>query len=133
MDRNTSHLAGEFLVAGELARRQLAVSMTFGNAKSVDIYAESASHTYRVDAKAIRSKTNWPMARSQINGEVVYVFVYLGTQRAVLQNRSAEFFIVKGSEILSKNLISTWSGNRSGVTYQTLKASGFEDAWSAFK
>ena len=41
IEKNTTHLAGEFLVAGELARRGYAVSLTMGNAKSVDIYAES--------------------------------------------------------------------------------------------
>jgi hypothetical protein len=40
--KNTTHLAGEFLVAGEISRRGYPVSITVGNAKSVDIYAESS-------------------------------------------------------------------------------------------
>jgi len=42
--KNTTHLAGEFLVAGELARRGYPVSITFGNAKSVDIYRNEGGH-----------------------------------------------------------------------------------------
>jgi len=41
IDKNTSHLAGEFLVAGELSRRGYPVSITMGNAKSIDILADS--------------------------------------------------------------------------------------------
>ena len=41
LQKNTTHLAGEFLVAGELSRRGYPVSITMGNAKSVDIYAEA--------------------------------------------------------------------------------------------
>ena len=41
IQKNTTHLAGEFLVAGELSRRGYPVSITMGNAKSVDIYVEA--------------------------------------------------------------------------------------------
>ena len=58
LDKNTSHLAGEFLAAGELSRRGLGVSIAIGNAKSVDIVAQSTTVIYRVDAKAVRAKTN---------------------------------------------------------------------------
>lgn len=57
-EKNTSHLAGEFLVAGELARRGYPVSITMGNAKSVDIYADSKAGPIKIDAKAGRAKGN---------------------------------------------------------------------------
>ena len=46
--KNIIHLAREFLVAGELSRRGYPVSITMGNAKSVDIYAEPG-HLHRQD------------------------------------------------------------------------------------
>ena len=54
VQKNTTHLAGEFLVAGELSRRGYPVSITMGNAKSVDIYADTTAGVVRVDAKAGR-------------------------------------------------------------------------------
>ena len=61
-NKNTTHLSGEFLVAGELSRRGYPVSITMGNAKSVDIYAESSAGVLKIDAKAGRAKGNWPIA-----------------------------------------------------------------------
>ncbi len=52
IDKNTTHLAGEFLVAGELSRRGYPVAITFGNAKSVDIYATTQQGEIKIDAKA---------------------------------------------------------------------------------
>lgn len=129
MDKNTSHLAGEFLVAGELARHGLAVSITFGNAKSVDIYAQSENNTYRVDAKALRSRSNWPVNSANINSTVIYVFVYLGNKTNIKNNVPPEYFIVNGSVL--PTLITRWKG-RSGVTYKTLNGSKHKNDWSVF-
>jgi hypothetical protein len=54
--KNTTHLAGEFLVAGELSRREYPVSITFGNAKTIDIYITTKNEDITVDAKAGRTK-----------------------------------------------------------------------------
>ena len=72
INKNTSHLAGEFLVAGELSRRGYPVSITIGNAKSVDIYASTGECVIKVDAKAGRSKSNWPIEKSSINEDDSY-------------------------------------------------------------
>jgi len=77
--KNTSHLAGEFLVAGELSRRGYPVSITMGNAKSVDIYAGTQQGVIEVDAKAGRGKGNWPIGISSVKEGVYYIFVYLQT------------------------------------------------------
>lgn len=133
MDKNTSHLSGEFLVAGELARRGLGVSITFGNAKSVDIFAQSTKAIYRIDAKAIRTKTNWPINRSSVDNGVIYVFVHLGTEKSIEKNEPPEYFVVPGAALLSKGLIQSWQGGRSGVTYQTLSQSTYRNNWGVFK
>jgi len=129
MDKKTSHLAGEFLVAGQLARHGLAVSITFGNAKSVDIYAESENNTYRVDAKALRSRSNWPVNSADINSTVIYVFVYLGNKTTIKNNDPPQYFIVCGSVL--PTLITHWNG-RSGVAYKALNGSKHENDWSLF-
>lgn len=133
MDKNTSHIAGEFLVAGELSRRGLGVSITFGNAKSVDIFAQSTKAIYRIDAKAVRTKTNWPLNQSSVDKDLIYVFVYLGTEQAIKRNEPPEYFIVHGSAFLNNGLVTKWQGGRSGVTYQTLSQGTYKNNWGIFK
>ncbi|WP_125931891.1 hypothetical protein [Thiosocius teredinicola] len=133
MDKNTTHLAGEFLVAGELSRRGLSVSITFGNAKSVDIVAQSQTNTYSIDAKAVRSKSNWPLSRASVVPTIYYVFVYLGSERKIKNGESAEYFVVPGTELVKKGLVSQWAGGRSGVTYKALSSIQQGDPWSVFK
>ena len=133
MDKNTSHLSGEFLVAGELARRGLGVSITFGNAKSVDIFAQSTKTIYRIDAKAVRAKTNWPLNRESVDKNIIYVFVYLGTEKAIKKNEPPEYYVVPGRVLLSNGLISSWQGGRSGVTYKSLSQGVYRNNWGVFK
>jgi len=128
-NRNTSHLAGEFLVAGELSRRGYPVSITFGNAKSVDIYADAYSTTIRVDAKAGRSKSNWPINENSVSPDTYYIFVYLQTQNMVEGNIAPEYFIVCGKEIISKKLIKKW-GTRQGIPYSTLNTDEYKERWN---
>ena len=124
ISKNTSHLAGEFLVAGELSRRGYPVSITMGNAKSVDIYADTREGVIRVDAKASRGKSNWPIAKSSVNPDVYYIFVYLQTTN----EKPPEYYITSGKEIISKNLIKTWK-TRQGITYSDLNRGGYKEAW----
>ena len=126
--KNTTHLAGEFLVAGELSRRGYPVSITFGNAKSVDIYADARKRTIKVDAKAGRGKGNWPIEESYVDKDVYYIFVYLQTQNRIKKNVAPEYFVVSGEEILSKKLIRTWK-TRQGITYSTLNTADYKERW----
>jgi hypothetical protein len=122
--KNTSHLAGEFLVAGELSRRGYPVSITMGNAKSVDIYADTREGVIRVDAKAGRAKSNFPIAKNSVNSDAYYIFVYL--QKSF--NKAPEYFVISGKDIISKNLIKTWQ-TRQGIQYSALQNGGYKEAW----
>ncbi len=126
--RNTTHLAGEFLVAGELSRRGYPVSITMGNAKSVDIYAESEKRVIKIDAKAGRAKGNWPIAENAVKKDVWYIFVHLRTEKQIKDNVSPEYFVVSGKEIISKNLITTWK-TRQGIKYSTLSTDEYRERW----
>ena len=125
-EKNTTHLAGEFLVAGELARRGYPVSITMGNAKSVDIYAETQEGMKKIDAKAGRAKGNWPVNEHSLQLDVFYIFVHLGTDNQIKNNDPPEYFIVTGNEIKSQNLVETW-GTRTGIRYQAL--ANFKGRW----
>lgn len=124
-DRNTSHLAGEFLVAGELSRRGYPISITIGNAKAVDIHADTKEKgTIKVEAKAGRTKGNFPIKRSSVEKNQYYIFVYLQTE----VSEPPEYFVARGDEILSKNLIKTWK-TRQGIPYKSLNTEEYKGRW----
>ena len=127
-DKNTSHLAGEFLVVGELSRRGYPVSITIGNSKSVDIYADVQGKVIRIDAKAGRKKGNWPIAKTSIAKDLYYIFVYLQTENNIKNNVPPEYFVAYGKEILSKKLITTWS-TREGIRYSSLNNEEYKERW----
>ncbi len=125
VDKNTSHLAGEFLVAGELSRRGYPVSITMGRAKSVDIYAGTQGGII-VDAKALRSKSDWPITKDGINKDQFYIFVFLRTQKESKENKYTEYFVAKGEELLP--MIETW-GTMQVIKYSSLNNKDFKDRW----
>ena len=68
-------------VAAELAKRGYSVSLTMGNAKAVDLFAEHDGSAICVQVKAIASKKSvgWPLPfeREKIIDGVIYVCVVL--------------------------------------------------------
>src|SRR2546422_10956033 len=79
VDRNCSHLAGEYFVAAELYRRGYSVAITLGNAKAIDLFAEKGAQTANIQVKAIRDRKSvgWPMMREKGLDSVLYVYVCL--------------------------------------------------------
>ncbi|WP_281212835.1 hypothetical protein [Shewanella insulae] len=96
VDGQVTGLAGEFFVAGELLKRNLQTSITFGNAKAIDIFAhsEESGITYTVQVKSLRSKNYFPLKRSAIVEGHVYVFVILNKPDVAV-----DYFVIQGSEL----------------------------------
>jgi hypothetical protein len=76
-------MAGEYLVAGELNRRCILTSITFGSSKSADIYAftPSGGSIARVEVKCT-DKTEWALGKKIPNPDKridnwFWVFVHL--------------------------------------------------------
>ena len=92
-------LAGEFLVAGELLRRNVRASVTYGNAKSADVVALSASGTKAtvVEVKTTSAK-EWVIGTSvpAPSGQL-WVLVYLPLDDAL----GPEFYIMTSEELHS--------------------------------
>ncbi len=97
-DGQKTGLAGEFFVAGELLKRNLQTSITFGNAKAIDIfaYSEASGVTYTVQVKSLRSKNYFPLSWSSIVESHVYVFVILNKP-----DMAVDYFIVGGSTLVN--------------------------------
>jgi len=98
VDGQVTGLAGEFFVAGELLKRNLQTSVTFGNAKAIDIFAHNSDSglTHTVQVKALHSKNDFPIKRSSVNKNHMYVFVILNQPGA-----EVDYFVVPGSDLLS--------------------------------
>jgi hypothetical protein len=95
-DNQVTALAGEFFVAGELLKRGLQTSITFGNAKAFDIFAHSehSGATYTVQVKTLRQRNYFLIKRSQIKPDHVYAFVILNKP-----GDAVEYFIVDGTTL----------------------------------
>jgi hypothetical protein len=96
MDKQITGLSGEFFVAAELLKRNLQVSLTLGNAKSVDLIAINERASYQVQVKTLRKGPNcFDLIVSKINATHIYIFVYLNDV-----DQQPDYYIVRGEEIL---------------------------------
>jgi hypothetical protein len=131
-DSQLSGMAGEFLVAGKLFKRQLQVSITLGNAKSIDlfVYNPKTNRTFNVQVKTLRSKNCFPIRKENIKASDIYVFVILNQD-----GQDEDFFIMHGKTIL--NNIDHFFGSSykkaksfPAINYGPLKE--YKDNWTVF-
>lgn len=101
-DKNQTVIAGELLVAGELARRCYDVSITFGTTKSIDLLIYKNSKSISIQVKSIGNKSaNWninPSFRSVIEPNMYVVLVNLNNDNL---NTSPDFYILTCEETIS--------------------------------
>ena len=97
-DGQVSGLAGELFVAAELLKRGLQTSVTFGNAKSIDLLAHNprSGGNFTVQVKTLRKTNYFPIKPSAVGAQHIYVFVLLNAP-----GKPVEYFIVPG-QILSQ-------------------------------
>ncbi len=123
VDRNCTHLAGEYFVAAELSKRGYAIGITMGNAKAIDLFAEKSRKTVNVQVKAIAVKKNvgWPIMRDRVVPNVMYVFVCLnacGNARA--------YFILTSEEAKAK--VKQYA-TRGIIDYSTVNTPDYAARW----
>jgi hypothetical protein len=96
-DGQLSGMAGEFLTVGKLFKRGYQASVTFGNAKAVDVFVhnQTTDKSFNVQVKTLRQKNCFPMRKENVCPDHIYVFVLLHDWE-----KAEEFFIVPGMEIL---------------------------------
>jgi hypothetical protein len=114
MEKNNTHLAGEFFVAAELFKRDFQVSMTLGNAKEVDLIIRTPKKkTLSIQVKALQDKNCFTLAVNKVVPHDIYVFVFLYDEKT-----HPDYFILKGSEILSDKKL--YYGSSLNSTRQTI-------------
>ena len=97
-DGQMTGLAGELFVAAELLKRGLQTSVTFGNAKAIDLFAfnPTTKRTFTVQVKALRKKTFFPISHERVEAQHVYVFALLNKP-----GESVNYFVVPGAELVN--------------------------------
>ena len=123
-----SHLAGEFFVAAELYKRGYTVALTLGNAKVIDLFAKKEGlRTVSVQVKALARRKNvgWPMLKSKIFDEIVYVMVCLNDEQA-----APTYFVAFGKEIRDKiKEYDSKGGYRGILDYTRINTPEFLSRW----
>lgn len=132
-DGQVTGLAGELFVAAELLKRGLQTSVTFGNAKSIDLiaYNPKTERTFTVQVKATRKKNVFPISHEKIGRNHIYVFVILNKP-----GEQVEYFVVPGNVLATEPLRFThWFTDEKfpGIGWRTLKDEGFSEAWHVFE
>lgn len=105
-DGQITGLAGELFVAAELLKRGLQTSVTFGNAKAIDLFAHNPAtgKTFTVQVKAVRKRTAFPISHSRVQADHIYVFAILNKPGVPVQ-----YFIVRGTTLVNEpNLFTKW-------------------------
>lgn len=131
VDGQLTGLAGEFFVAAELLKLGLQTSVTFGNAKAIDLFAfnPESKRTFTVQVKALRDRNNYFLIDSaKVIAEHIYVFVILNPPGAPVQ-----YFILSGNVLVNE-------ADRFGKGFRDPKIPGihprdlkeFENKWSGF-
>lgn len=87
VDGQITGVAGELFVAAELLKRGLQTSVTFGNAKAIDLLAfnPETDRTFSVQVKAVRKPNVFPIAHHRVSAAHVYVYVVLNKPSAQVQ------------------------------------------------
>jgi hypothetical protein len=130
-DGQISGLAGELFVAAELLKRGLQTSVTFGNAKSIDLLAHcpQTGRVFIVQVKTVRSRNWFLLNRSRIDDGHLYVFVILNRPGVPVQ-----YFVVPGIELKTNNALfgKGFADSKMPGVYPTALTQ-FENNWSAFE
>ena len=132
VDGQVTGLAGELFAAAELLKRGLQTSVTFGNAKSIDLlaYNPKTEKTFSVQVKALRKKTYFPISHLKIRPNHIYVFVLLNKP-----DEAVQYFIVPGQTLFEEpEKFSKWflDPKFPGIHPNTLNELGYSNAWHIF-
>ncbi len=120
---NTSHLAGEYFAAAELSKRGWAVAMTIGNAKAIDLFVEKGRRTANIQVKCISRRKNvgWPMTKSKVWSNVLYVLVCLNDL-----GTPPSFFVATPSEVRPR--VKQYA-TRGILNFGSVNTPQFRDRW----
>lgn len=96
-DQQLTGMAGEFFTVGKLFKRGYQASVTFGNAKAIDVLVFNPANdkSYIVQVKTVRQKNCFLIKKGNIRSDHIYIFIILHDIE-----QPEEYFIIPGHEIL---------------------------------
>ena len=126
LHKNQSGIAGEFLAAGELARRGFNVTLTLGNTKAIDLLIEKKGKLYPVQVKSIQRRKSicWNISLSKIESHhLCYILINLNSDTL----ESPEYYILTEDEV-RQHFKPTKSG-RDYLEYSVAQRLNFQNRW----
>ena len=132
-DRQMCGLAGELFVAAELLKRKFQTSVTFGNAKAIDLFTHNSKtgRTFAIQVKTLRGRNYFFLGREDVKSDSIYIFVILNKP-----GKPVQYFVVPGQD-LSDTPERFGKGfahpKIPGIHPKRLEELGYEDSWSAFE
>ena len=129
-DGQVTGLAGELFVAAELLKRGLQTSVTFGNAKAIDLlaYNPETKKTFTVQVKAVRTRNAFPISYARVEANHIYVFVILNKP-----NVPVRYFLVSGSVLVNEpERFTKWFTDPKFPGIPPAALEPFENAWQIF-
>jgi hypothetical protein len=131
-DRQTTGMAGEFLVVGQLFKRELQASVTFGNAKAIDVLAHNprTERNFSISVKTLRAPNCFLLNPQTVSKNHTYVFVILNAP-----GKPERFFILPGKD-LSENMAKFFGSSLSASSHHAINIGPlqeYEGKWSYFE
>lgn len=131
-DGKVTGLAGEPFVAAELLKRGLQTSVTFGNAKAIDLlaYNPTTKKKFTIQVKSVRKRNAFPISYDRVETDHVYIFVILNKLGIAVQ-----YFIVRGDVLVNQpERFTKWFTDPKfpGIPPAALEVDEFKDAWNVF-
>lgn len=129
-DGQITGLAGELFVAAELLKLGLQTSVTFGNAKSIDLlaYYPETKKNFTVQVKTVRTRNAFPISHDRIESNHAYVFVILNKP-----GMAVRYFIVPGVLLADEpERFTKWFLDPKFPGIPPAALEPFEDAWDLF-
>jgi hypothetical protein len=129
-DKQMTGMAGEFLAVGKLFKKGIQASITFGNAKAIDIIVNNPENEkpYLVQVKTSRKKKKdfRGLKFEDIKDNSIYVFIVLNE----FENNE-EFFIVRGS-VIKRNVEKFYGASINKDTVRWGSLTDYQDNWKEF-
>lgn len=129
-DGQVTGLAGELFVAAELLKRGLQTSVTFGNAKQIDLlaYNPKTEKSFTVQVKAVRKRNAFPISHASVHAKHIYVFVILNKPEVAVQ-----YFIVPGALLANEpKTFTKWFTDPKFPGIPPAALLPYENAWVLF-
>lgn len=129
-DGQVTGLAGELFVAAELLKRGLQTSVTFGNAKAIDLlaYNPATNRTFTVQVKSVRKRNAFPISHARVEANHIYIFVILNKPEVAVQ-----YFVVPGALLAHQpERFTKWFTDPKFPGIPPAALEEFENAWEVF-